>query len=124
MSYIPLEQLNVYKLSREYSKECWFIYNNMDWQTKKVIGDQMMSSVDSIGANTAEGYGRFHYLDKIKFYYNARGSLFESKHWINLLFERNIIDKEKHTKLIGLYIEISKCLNGLISSNYQKKNPS
>ena len=39
-----------------------------------------MTSIGSIGSNLAEGYGRFHYLDRNKFNYNARGSLIEALH--------------------------------------------
>lgn len=75
--YILLKNLEVYKLARMLSEIGWEAYNSLDWQTKKTIGDQFIESTDSAGANIAEGYGRFHYLDKIKFYYNARGSLTE-----------------------------------------------
>lgn len=83
--YIELYDLDVYKLAREYSKEGWKIYDRFGWHTQKIMGDQMIESVDSVGANIAEGYGRFHYLDKHRFYYNARGSHLESRHWIGLL---------------------------------------
>jgi len=36
---MDLKDLEVYKLSRELSKECWEIYEKYDWQIKKVIGD-------------------------------------------------------------------------------------
>ena len=84
-----LNDLEVYKLARELSKIGWEIYQNLNWQTKKIMGDQFIESTDSVGANIAEGYGRFHYLDKIKFYYNSRASLIEcNEHWIELLKER------------------------------------
>ena len=67
----------------------------MDWKLQKIIGDQWITSIDSVGSNIAEGYGRFHYLDKIKFYYNARGSLLESKHWLDRLYERRIITNKR-----------------------------
>jgi four helix bundle protein len=86
------------------------------------MGDQSIRSTDSVGANIAEGYGRFHYLDKIRFYYNARGSLFESKHWLDLFYEREIIGKEKYFELIELYREIVKGLNGLINANYKSRS--
>ncbi len=121
MTYLPLNQLRVYQLSSKYSEECWALYQNLDWQVKKTMGDQTIKSVDSVGSNIAEGYGRYHYLDKVKFYYNARGSLFESKHWIDLLFKRNFINKEKYLKLIEIYKEIQICLNGLINSIYKTK---
>ncbi len=31
------------------------------------MGDQFIKSIDSVGANIADGYGRFHYLDRINF---------------------------------------------------------
>ncbi|NMB48574.1 four helix bundle protein, partial [Candidatus Kuenenbacteria bacterium] len=68
-----------------------------------------------------EGYGRYHYLDKIKFYYNARGSLFESKYWLDLMYERKIIDSVHYLDLMDLYQNIIKALNGLINTNYSNK---
>ena len=76
-SYIKLGNLEIYQLAIEISDLVWKIYERMDWQIKKIIGDQFIRAVDSIGANIAEGYGRWHHRDKIKFYYNSRGSLLE-----------------------------------------------
>jgi four helix bundle protein len=80
------------------------------------IGNQVIRSIDSIGANIAEGYGRFHYKDSLKFYYNARGSLWESKHWVYLLYKRQLITKEKYEKMIGELELLGKKLNGFIKS--------
>ena len=35
-SYIPLNNLEVYKLARELSKKGWEIYKQMDWQIRKL----------------------------------------------------------------------------------------
>src|SRR3989338_8082074 len=97
--YIKLQDLEVYKLARELSQLGWLIYEPLIWQDKKIIGDQFIESTDSVGANIAEGYKRFHYLDKIKFYYNARASLCESsEHWLELLFERNKVNIDTYNK--------------------------
>ncbi|MDP1614282.1 MAG: four helix bundle protein, partial [Methylococcales bacterium] len=88
--YISLENLEIYKLAKELSAIGWKIYESLHWQDKKIMGDQFITATDSVGANIAEGYGRYHYLDKIKFFYNARASLKESsRHWLILLKERN-----------------------------------
>lgn len=120
-NYYTLETLDVYKYCRDYSREAWDIYKRLSWQLKKVMGDQYLRSSDSVGANLAEGYGRFHYLDKIRFYYNARGSLLESKYWLDLLHERNIIKSERHQRVVNIYNNIHAKLNGLISSTYKNK---
>ena len=61
----------------------WDIYSQMSVEDKKMMGDQFFRAVDSIGANIAEGYGSYHYLDKLRFYYNSRASHFEAcNHWL------------------------------------------
>lgn len=119
--YLSLDKLDVYVLSRELSKVGWKIYSEFDWRTKKIIGDQFIESTDSVGANVAEGYGRFHYLDKIKFYYNARGSLKESRHWFELMTERNLVKEDDRKEYLKTYSKLSPKINGLINSAYKCK---
>jgi four helix bundle protein len=121
MSNIPLNQLDVYQISCKYGDECWKIYENLPKAIQFHIGGQMIDSVDSVGANIAEGYGRYHFLDKIRFYYTARGSLFESKHWLDALFKRKFITKEKYQELMILYKRIQISLNILIGSVYRSR---
>ena len=86
------------------------------------MGDQFIRATDSVGANIAEGYGRFHYLDKIRFYYNSRGSLLEcATHWSELLFERNRISKDQHISYKKVADQLHVKLNNLIRSTYQSK---
>lgn len=122
--YLALKNLSVYVAAREYGILSWRIYHRLDWQLKKIIGDQFIRSVDSVGANIAEGYGRFHYLDKNRFYYNARGSLLESRHWLCLLLEREIIKQQEFDDLVVLFSSIYRMLNALIKSQYDKKSNS
>jgi four helix bundle protein len=121
-NYVKLGDLDVYKLSVELSEIAWNIFENFDWQIKKVIGDQFIRAIDSVGANIAEGYGRFHYKDRIKFYYNSRGSLLESKHWTFLLNRRSLIDKQRYHKLLFKEDEIHRKLNSYISTCYKSLN--
>ncbi|MBX2947479.1 MAG: four helix bundle protein [Cyclobacteriaceae bacterium] len=121
--YIPLQNLEVYQLARELAKKAWVIYDKMSWQEKKIIGDQFISSIDSIGANIAEGYGRFHYLDRVRFLYNARGSMLEAiNHWLELLVERNKISQPEFDEMKFLADKLSIKLNNFIRSIYESKN--
>lgn len=119
--YIELKNLEVYKLAREISKLSWEIYEKLNWQAKKIIGDQFIESMDSIGANIAEGYGRFHYLDKIKFYYNARGSLLEAEHWTALLNERKLAGRDILLVLYRKFRQLNIKLNRFINSTFKAK---
>ena len=67
--YAKLGDVFVYKLALELCETGWMIYEKLEWQDRKIFGDQFIRAVDSVGANIADGYGRFHYLDRIKFYY-------------------------------------------------------
>ena len=71
----------------------------------------------SICSNIAEGYGRHHVADKIKFYVCARGSAFELKSHMHIAFKLkflsaeslNIIDRQ----CINLAFELNKLIKGL-----------
>lgn len=119
--YLSLDKLEAYKLSRKLSMLAWQAYESFDWRVKRIIGDQFVTSVDSTGANIAEGYGRFHYLDKVRFYYNARGSLLESRHWLDLLLERKLISSAYVKKYLDIYKNLRIILNGLINSAMRAK---
>lgn len=116
-----LLDLEVHKLAREISKESWKIYQQLVWQDKKIIGDQFITAIDSIGANIAEGFGRFHFLDKNKFNYNARGSLVESIYWVDLLTEREKVEKKKGIELKIKLNHLAVKLNNYISSTRNQK---
>jgi four helix bundle protein len=123
MSEGNLYDLDVYKLARKLSKIAWEIYSEMDWHTKKIIGDQFIESVDSIGANVSEGYGRYHFSDKIRFLFISRGSHHESiLHWADLMHERKIINEERHKQLKDVSDEFITKLNGYISYLNNSKN--
>jgi len=112
---MKLGDLEVYTISLKLSEEIWKIYKLLDNDLKYTIGSQVIRSIDSIGTNIVEGYGKFHYKDSVKFYYNTRGSLWwERKHWILLFYKRNLIYEGKYMKLINVTV-LGKKLNGFIN---------
>ena len=117
---MELGNLEIYQLSLKLSEKIWNIYQAMPNSLKYNIGDQTLRSIDSIGANIAEGYGRFHYRDSMKFYYNARGSLWESKHWIYLLYKRDLIEKALFEEMMKNINVLGKKLNSFIESIKRK----
>jgi len=118
--YLLLQDLEIYQLAREISRRAWRIYEALHWQDKKVMGDQFLTASDSVGANLTEGYYRFHFLDKIKFYYNSRGSLAESRdYWIELLAERGKVNEQDRIEFVNVGNEYAKKLNGFIKNTYK-----
>jgi four helix bundle protein len=120
--YIPLKELDIYQLSRKLSSKAWSIYQRLDYHLRKNWGDQMISSIDSVGANIAEGYARFHFLDRIKFYYIARASLSESvEHWVDLGLERKIVLQEEFEEIYSISKNLQIKLNRQIKISYDAK---
>jgi four helix bundle protein len=120
--YIKLEDLEVYQLSRALSKKAWDIYLRLNWQMKKIMGDQFIESSDSIGANIAEGYGRYHYLDRVRFLYNSRGTKLEAvNHWLSLMHERKLISDDEFNQVRGIAETFAVKLNNYIQSIYNSK---
>jgi len=120
--YIPLDKLEVSQLARELSRLAWGIFENLNWEYKKLMGFQFIESVDSVGANIAESYGRYHYLDRIRFLHYSRGSLMEcNDHWLELFFERNIIDKKEFDDFKRVSSKLSLKLNNYINAILKSK---
>jgi four helix bundle protein len=118
--YIELKDLEVYQLSRNLSTLAWEVYSKLDYQQKKIIGDQFIRSVDSVGANIAEGYARYHYLDKARFYHFSRASLSEAlEHWSELMLERSIIHQSTFEQLKSIHRVLEVKLNNFITATYK-----
>jgi len=119
---LKLFNLEVYILARKISKLAWFIINKLPGNYRYHPGNQFIRSVDSVGANISEGYGRYGFKDKIRFCIIARGSLFESIHWIEILLEQKLIsiDLAKQYKDLA-FLEL-KMLNNYIKFLKNKSN--
>lgn len=114
MDFIPLNKLEIYALSRNISQGGWNIYVQLEENLKYSIGNQWIRAIDSIGANIAEGYGRYHFKHKTRFYYIARGSLSESRHWLGILLERDLISNKEYTHIHTQLVLLEKKLNTFI----------
>jgi len=117
-----LTNLEIYQISLDLSSKAWLIFQSIDKSLQFSLGNQFLKSTDSIGANIAEGFGRFHYKDSLKFYYNSRGSLFETKHWLELLKNRSLISVSEYDELNAEIDILAIKLNNFI--NYLKNKAS
>ena len=95
----------IYKLTKDFPKDELF-----------GLISQIRRAACSITCNIAEGYGRYHHKDKIKFYYQARGSNMEVQNLLILSHDLDYITDECFDELKLLVYEGYKLLNGLINS--------
>jgi four helix bundle protein len=85
------EDLRILHVAEAIADDIWQHVVGWEEFARDVVGKQLARATDSIGANIAEAYGRFHFGEKIQFLYYSRGSLFETKYWLNRALARNLM---------------------------------
>jgi four helix bundle protein len=110
------EELRVYQQAEELADLVWDIV--IAWQVlaKDTVGKQMIRAADSIGANIAEGHGRGSYQDNRRFVRIARGSLYETRHWLRRAYCRKLLSDEQVQKLKAIVENLGPPLNAYLKS--------
>jgi four helix bundle protein len=123
MSKPNFEKLDVYKLSERLADGIWEIVQEWNQFDKDTLGKQIVRSADSIGANIAEGEGRYNFQDNRRFVKIARGSLNETRHWLRRAYIRNLLKVEQVNELQPLIDELSPRLNAYLKSLGTNNDP-
>lgn len=105
------DDLRVLQAAEGLADEVWKVVIGWDEFARDVIGRQLAKASDSIGANIAESFGRYHYGEKIQFLYYARGSLFETKYWVNRARSRHLIQAEQAEEYAQNLNQIARQIN-------------
>ena len=113
MNY-KLEDLEVYNLSEVISDKIWNIVMGWEYFAKDTIGKQLCRAADSISANIAEGYGRYHFKENKNFCYYSRGSILEVKSFLRKSKNRNLISEDSYSELYTELQTIHLKLNAYI----------
>lgn len=109
------EDLDCYKLALDVVVNAYMFARTLPSEEKYDLAPQLRRAAKSVSANIAEGYGRYHYLDSLKFYSNARGSLNETlSHFINARV-LEYIDPAYFEKVHDLIRQNEKALNGYMA---------
>ena len=111
-----IEDLEVYTLSSQLADDIWSIVSEWEYFAKDTVGKQLVRAADSISANLSEGFGRFSFKENIQFCYYARGSLMETKNWIQRSTQRNLLDRDVANFLMSRIELLGKKLNAFINS--------
>jgi four helix bundle protein len=115
------EDLEVLQKCRAYRMEIFNLLKAFPKNEEYRLIDQLKRASRSVTANIAEGHGRFHYLDNLKFCRNARGSLNETLDHLICANDESIIENKQLENLRFSYMECFKLLNGYIAF-LKKKN--
>jgi four helix bundle protein len=84
------EDLEVYQIAREFRKKMYRVTRRLPDFEKFELASQIRRAAVSLTNNIAEGHGRYHFADQVRFFLGARGSLQE------LIDDLNVCDDEKY----------------------------
>ncbi|NOZ72553.1 MAG: four helix bundle protein [Chloroflexi bacterium] len=109
------EDLRFYQEALELLKQSYILANLLPQTERYNMADQLRRSASSVTHNIAEGYGRYHFAEKLRFFYIARGSLDET---LNGFIEANVVgycDEALVSRVRALVHSIHRGLNGYIA---------
>ena len=89
-TFRTFEDLECYQVAREFRKAMYDVSRRVPAIEKFELSSQIRRAAVSLTNNIAEGHGRWHYLDHIKFVLHSRGSLEE------LMDDLNVCEDEKY----------------------------
>ncbi len=114
--YKGFEEMPVWQKAHKLAVEIFHVSEHFPRKEDYGLTSQLRRAALSISANIAEAFGRFHYRDKLNFYYNSRGSAHETKS--PLLYARDVgyIDVSIHDALDHKLNEVLLELNSVIST--------
>ena len=111
-----LEELEVYQVAMEVGERVWSIVVNWDYFAKDTVGKQFVKSADSMAANLSEGFGRFYFKENKQFGYYSRGSLYETKTWLEKAHKRRLVNDAEYGALRRSLESLAVRLNNYLRS--------
>jgi len=116
MTVMNLDKLEVWVRAKDFALAVYKdIVPHLPADEKWNLTQQLKRAAQSIPANIAEGHGRFHFLDNVRFCYIARGSLTEVQSHMALAHELGYLPDEIYKRMTIHAESIGKQLNNYIA---------
>ena len=116
MTVMNLDKLEVWVRAKDFAL---VVYNevvpHLPADEKWNLTQQLKRAAQSIPANIAEGHGRYHFLDNVRFCYMARGSLVEVQSHIALAHDLGYLSDKIYGRMTIHAESIGKQLNNYIA---------
>jgi len=112
--YETFENLQVYQAARVFRKKMYLLAASLPRKEEFGLVSQMRRAAVSLTNNIAEGHGRFHFLDQIRFMFQARGSLEELLDDLNVCEDESYAQQDTISSLREEAWSVHRLLNGYI----------
>jgi len=113
-AYPTFEDLEVYQVAREFRKAMYRLVRKLPDIEKFGLASQIRDAAVSLTNNIAEGHGRFHFLDQIKFMLHSRGLLEELLDDLNLCLDESYLPAKEVETLKSDGWRVHRLINGYI----------
>ena len=108
------EDLEVYKAGRKFRKKMYGVARRLPDFEKFGLASQIRRAAVSLTNNMAEGHGRYHFADQVRFFLGSRGSLQESVDDINVCNDEKYLEGDEITELKGEAWRVLGLINGYL----------
>lgn len=116
------KQLEAWQLARLICLEVYTVTKQFPLAERYGLVSQLQRASSSIMANIAEGFERYYPKDKVRFYYQARGSAGEVESFIILARDLDYVSDEWSELMTAKIIRIGQLINGLIRALMKRKS--
>jgi four helix bundle protein len=111
-SFKTFEDLEVYQVSREFRKAMYGLSRRLPELEKFALASQIRRAAVSLTNNIAEGHGRYHYADQLRFLLQARGSLEELIDDLNICLDEQYLTPSEIKDLKQFASRVHNLING------------
>ena len=116
MTVMNLDKLEVWVRAKDFALSIYKeVVPHSPTDEKWNLTQQLKRAAQSIPANIAEGHGRYHFLDNVRFCYIARGSLTEIQSHMALAHDLGYLSDEIYVRMTGQTKSVGKQLNNYIA---------
>ena len=114
MKLTRFEDLKVWQLAHKLSIDVARLVKSFPKEEKYDLTGQMRRSARSIPSDISEGFGRFHFNDKLTFYERCRASLGELRNHFEEALDNSYIEKDSYDRFFQEMNEIGYLLNKMM----------
>jgi four helix bundle protein len=114
------KDLLVWKLARELRILVYSLLKSLPVEERYALSSQLRRAAQSIGANIAEGFGRYSYQENIQFSRQARGSAYEVRDHLVTALDAGFITSQQCSDADELAQRVIQSLNGYIRATTQR----
>jgi len=118
------KDLDAWKLARALRILIYALLKKLPAEERFALNSQLGRAVQSVGANIAEGFGRYSYHENIQFCRQGRGSAYEVRDHLVTAVDAKFISEAEYAEADKLAQRVIQVLNGYIRATAKRQAES